>query len=37
MWRHYFDRTFWKMAAGFVIIIAFGLIGVYLINFFAKS
>lgn len=36
MWRRYFDRTFWKMASGFIVIIVIGLIGVYLINFFDK-
>jgi len=36
MWRRYFDKTFWKMLAGFVAIITTGLIGIYLINFFDK-
>lgn len=28
----YFDRTFWRMATGFVIIVALGLAGVYLLQ-----
>jgi len=36
MWQSYFDRTFWKMAAGFLVLIAAGLLGVYLIDFFSR-
>lgn len=28
----YFDKTFWKMSLGFVILVLLGLAGVYYIN-----
>lgn len=28
----YFDRTFWKMSLGFLLLILAGLAGIYLIN-----
>jgi len=31
----YFDKTFWQMMAGFIVIIALGLLSVYLIDFFS--
>ena len=35
-WQRYLDKTFWKMAVGFIALIAGGLIGVYLIQLFDK-
>lgn len=33
----YFDKTFWKMSIGFIIIVLLGLGGVYAINHFDKT
>lgn len=30
----YFDKTFWRMTVGFLLIIALGLLSVFLIDFF---
>ncbi|MEI6494756.1 MAG: hypothetical protein WCO03_01705 [bacterium] len=32
----YFDKDFWKMTAGFILIVAIGLLGTYFINLYDK-